>query len=113
MYVTDKLVRPLTEAKYLNADNVDRYRSIMRIFYENYEKLKYWMYQEEVYSAMIQDPYFSDYRLEQCQQDLNALTEWRNLVTIHYGGLFRCFLRMLCQIYKDIKVLIVDSVITF
>ena len=46
MLVTEKLTRPLTEAKYLNADNADRYRSIMRIFYENYEKLRYWMYQE-------------------------------------------------------------------
>ena len=68
MHVTEKLTRPLTEAKYLNADNVDRYRSIMRIFYENYEKLKYWMYQEDVYSQMIQDPYFSEYRMEQCHR---------------------------------------------
>ena len=82
MHVTEKIVKPLTEAKYLNADNVDRYRSIMRIFYENYEKLKYWMYQEEVYAEMIQDPYFKEYRMEQCQQDLNALTEWKNLNTI-------------------------------
>lgn len=82
MHVTEKLIRPLTEAKYLNADNVDRYRSIMRIFFENYEKLKYWMYQEEVYGEMIQDPYFSEYRMDQCQQDLAALTEWKNLVAI-------------------------------
>lgn len=82
MYVTEKQIRPLTEVKYLNADNVDRYRSIMRIFYENYEKLKYWMYQEEVYALMIQDPYFKEYKMEQCQQDLAALTEWKNLVTI-------------------------------
>lgn len=82
MHVTEKIIKPLTEAKYLNADNVDRYRSIMRIFYENYEKLKYWMYQEEVYAEMIQDPYFKEYRMEQCQQDLNALTEWKNLNTI-------------------------------
>ena len=82
MQVTDKLIKPLTEAKYLNADNVDRYRSIMRIFYDNYEKLKYWMYQEEVYAQMIQDPYFKDYRIEQCQQDLTALPECKNLVTI-------------------------------
>ena len=54
----------------------------MRIFYDNYEKLKYWMYQEEVYAQMIQDPYFKDYRMDQCQQDLTALTEWKNLVTI-------------------------------
>ena len=52
MHVTEKLIRLLTEAKYLNADNADRYWSIMRIFYENYEKLRYWMYQEEAYAEM-------------------------------------------------------------
>src|SRR5699024_5326794 len=82
MHVTDKLTRPLTEAKYLNADNVDRYRSIIRIFYENYEKLRYWLYQEEVYEEMRRDSYFADYRMEQCQQDLAMLTEWKNLNTI-------------------------------
>lgn len=56
MQVSDKLIKPLTEAKYLNADNVSRYRCIMRIFFEHYEKLKYWLYQEEVYEEMIQDP---------------------------------------------------------
>ena len=79
MEVTDKLLRPLTEVKYLNAENVDRYRCIMRIFYENYEKLKYWLYQEDIYEEMIRDPYFRNYRMEQCQQDLMALTEWKNL----------------------------------
>lgn len=82
MHVTEKLTRPLTEAKYLNADNVDRYRSIMRIFFENYEKLKYWLYQEEIYAEMVKDPHFNDYRMEQCQQDLNTLTEWKNLSAI-------------------------------
>ncbi len=82
MQVSDKLIRPLTEAKYLNADNVSRYRCIMRIFFEHYEKLKYWLYQEEVYEEMIQDPLFADYRPEQCQQDLAMLTEWKNLNTI-------------------------------
>ena len=69
MQVSDKLIKPLTEAKYLNADNVSRYRCIMRIFFEHYEKLKYWLYQEEVYEEMIKDPFFADYRPEQCQQD--------------------------------------------
>lgn len=82
MQVSDKLMRPLTEAKYLNADNVSRYRCIMRIFFENYEKLKYWMYQEDIYEEMIKDPYFADYRPEQCQQDLAMLVEWKNLNTI-------------------------------
>ena len=82
MQASDKLVKPLTEAKYLNADNVSRYRCIMRIFFEHYEKLKYWLYQEEVYEEMIQDPLFADYRPEQCQQDLAMLAEWKNLNTI-------------------------------
>lgn len=82
MQVTDKLTKALTEAKYLNADNVSRYRCIMRIFFENYEKLRYWLYQEEVYAQMIQDPFFADYKPEQCQQDLAMLVEWKNLNTI-------------------------------
>ena len=82
MQITEKLIKPLTETKYLNADNVDRYRCIMRIFFDNYEKLHYWMYQEDVYQEMIQNSYFADYRIEQCQQDLAMLTEWKNLNTI-------------------------------
>ena len=79
MQVSDKLIKPLTETKYLTADNVSRYRCIMRIFFEHYEKLKYWLYQEEIYEEMIRNPLFADYRPEQCQQDLTMLTEWKNL----------------------------------
>ena len=82
MHVSEKLTRPVTEAKYLNADNADRYRSVMRIFFENYEKLQYWMDMDDVHAAMTADPYFSDYRVEQCQQDLTMLVEWKNLTTI-------------------------------
>ena len=82
LQVSDKLLKPLTEAKYLNADNVSRYRCIMRIFFENYEKLKYWLYQEDIYEEMIKDPYFAEYKPEQCQQDLAMLVEWENLNTI-------------------------------
>ena len=72
MQVTEKLTKALTEAKYLNADNVGRYRCIMRIFFENYEKLHYWLYQEEIYDQMKADPFFADYRLEQCQPTLHS-----------------------------------------
>ena len=62
MQLSEKLLKPVIEMKYLNADNVDRYRSIMRIFYEQYEKLKYWLYQEDVYEQMTANDYFSDYK---------------------------------------------------
>ncbi len=82
MQVTEKLTKSITETRYLSAENADRYRSIMRVFYENYEKLNYWMYQEDVCDALKSDPYFSDYRPEQCLQDLNALVEWKNLIPV-------------------------------
>ena len=62
LQITDKLTKTLTEVKYLNADNVSRYRCIMRIFFENYEKLKYWLYQEDVYAEMKENEIFADYR---------------------------------------------------
>ncbi len=82
MRIDETLKKPMVEAKYLNVDNTDRYRPIIRLFYLNYEKLKYWMYQEEVYEELKQDPYFSEYTPEQCQQDLTALAGWGNLITI-------------------------------
>lgn len=51
-------------------------------FFYNYEKLHYWLYQEDVFEALKRDPHFEDYRMEQCQQDLAMLTEWKNLNTI-------------------------------
>lgn len=82
MKVSDKLLKPVMETKYLTVENTDRYRSIIRLFYLQYEKLKYWMYQEEVYEELKEDSYFANYTIEQCQQDLAALAQWKNLVTI-------------------------------
>ena len=82
MKIHEKLIKPVREAKYLDVETTDRYRSIAHSFYLNYEKLKYWMYQEEVYEELIEDPYFIGYTYEQCQQDLETLTKWGNLATI-------------------------------
>ena len=82
MRVQEKMKKPVLEAKYLNVENTDRYRPIIRLFYLKYEKLKYWLYQEEVFEELKEDPYFEEYTMEQCQQDLAALTSWGNLVTI-------------------------------
>ena len=56
MQVTEKLTKALTEAKYLNADNVGRYRCIMRIFLKIMRN-HYWLYQEEIYDQMKADPF--------------------------------------------------------
>ena len=82
MKLSEKITKPIIETKYLNVENTDRYRTIIRFFYEEYEKLKYWMYQEEVYEELVQHEYFNHYTMDQCQQDLSALVEWKNLMTM-------------------------------
>lgn len=82
MLISEKLLKPVMETKYLTVENADRYRSIIRLFYVKYERLKYWMYQEEIYEELKEDVYFSEYTVEQCQQDLASLVFWKNLLTI-------------------------------
>lgn len=80
--VHDKLLKPITEVSYLRAENVERYRVIIRYFYEEYEKIHYWIFKEEVYEMMVQTGLFSEYTLELCQSDLDALTNWKNLTAM-------------------------------
>ncbi len=82
MELSDKILKPVMETRYLSVENTDRYRTILRFFYLNYEKLKYWLYQEDVYKELHSHEYFAEYTMEQCQQDLASLVGWKNLVTI-------------------------------
>lgn len=82
MQITEQLQKPLREANYLNVENTDRYRPILRLFYLKYERMKYWLFQEDVYEELKKSPYFANYTMEQCQQDLTTLTEWGNLTTL-------------------------------
>ena len=82
MELNEKLIKPLMETKYLAVENTDRYRPIIRFFYLEHEKLRYWMYPEEVYEELHKEEYFKDYTEEQCRQDLEALTRWGNLSAI-------------------------------
>lgn len=40
MKIQEKMRKPMMEAKYLNVENTERYRPIIRLFYLKYEKLK-------------------------------------------------------------------------
>lgn len=82
MIINKTLLRPVMEARYLAVENTDRYRSIIRLFFIYYEKLKYWLYPEEVYEELHSHAYFAEYTREQCQQDLEALVQWKNLLNM-------------------------------
>lgn len=78
----NKVMKQITESKYLSAENAWRYRAIMRCFYMNDQKFKHWMSKEDVYESIIENPIFSQYSLDMCKQDLDALTEWGNLSAV-------------------------------
>lgn len=80
-YLNMELLKPLDEARYLTAENASRYRVIMRFFYEEHQRLRYFMHKEDVYRYMKQFEMFSDYTPEKCEQDLNALVQWKNLIS--------------------------------
>lgn len=82
MIINDKLTKPITEVNYLRAENVERYRIIIRYFYQEHEKIHYWLHKEDVYAKLCETGLFPNYTLEQCQSDLNQLSEWKNLTAI-------------------------------
>jgi uncharacterized protein (TIGR02677 family) len=79
MQITEALTKKITETSYLTAINADRYRVMLRYFYEEYEKIHYWLNKEEVFAMMQSTGLFPDYTINQCQLDLQALLDWGNL----------------------------------
>lgn len=79
MEVYEKLIKQIPETKYLSTENSYRYRPIMRCFYHHYEQLEYWLYKEDVYNELKDNYIFKDYTIEECERDLETLTEWLSL----------------------------------
>ncbi|MDQ8735042.1 TIGR02677 family protein [Paenibacillus sp. LHD-38] len=79
-------LRGIPELKYVNADNVVRYRAIMRYCYQEYKRLRYWLKPEDVHEALVVWQVWPGYTLEMCQHDLDQLVEWNNLTARHDGG---------------------------
>ncbi len=80
------LNKPIVETAYLTAQNVHRYRTILRHFYRNHQQLNYWLTLEEILSFITSEPPFATYNREQCEQDLNALVGWKNLLATQDVG---------------------------
>ena len=76
----EQLLKPIFEVSYLTAGNAWRYRAILRYFYDQHERLRHYLFPEEVLEHLRQSPYFHDYSEDQLQQDLNQLVEWKNLI---------------------------------
>lgn len=77
--ITSKLTKQIDEMRYLTVENAWRYRSILRYFYLQSEKMKYWLYKEDIYEALKINDEFKEYTMEMCRQDLDVLLSWKNL----------------------------------
>ncbi len=82
----EQLLKPIVEANYLVASNAWRYRAILRYFYLQHKKLRYYLFHDEIYEHLLSKPYFADFTEEQLEQDLNQLIEWKNLIPRQDAG---------------------------
>ena len=82
MEVNERLSKKIVETSYLTAENTKRYRPIIRYFYEQYEKINYMLYKEDVFNELQGKVNFENYTIEMCENDLNSLVNWGNLTAL-------------------------------
>lgn len=82
MKIDSKVKKQVDETKYLSTDNTWRYRSIIRIMYNSYEKMKYEFYKEDIMDKIKEYEDFSEYTMDNLKGDLDSLTNWKNLLAI-------------------------------
>lgn len=72
-------LRKVAEAAYLTADNHSRYRMILRYFFIQHERMRDFIFPEEVYQYIKEKEGFETYEEDSLHQDLNQLVTWGNL----------------------------------
>ncbi len=76
-------LQKISETSYLTAENAERYRCIMRVFYNAYEQMNFQLYKEDVLERLQKEyPDRPDVSEDQIKLDLSQLVTWKNLVAI-------------------------------
>lgn len=76
------LLENIPETRYLSADNYPIYRTIMRIFYLEHQKMHYQIDRDTVLSLLQRQARFARHTPEQLTLDLQQLVNWKNLTPI-------------------------------
>lgn len=71
----------LNEASYITAENYQRYRLIMRYFYEQHRSMNDLLYRKNILKYIQEEVGFANYQEKELDQDLNSLISWGNLET--------------------------------
>ena len=73
-------LKRVQETTYLNADRTWSYRTILRYFYIQHERMQEFLFPEEIFAHLKGLSEFRDYTEDQLHQDLAQLVNWNNLV---------------------------------
>ncbi|GAB6431097.1 hypothetical protein bcgnr5372_45700 [Bacillus luti] len=76
----DVTTKKVVEVSYLTAESSAHYRTILRYFYHQHERMRDFIAPEEILSHMRSIPAFSDYQEEQLHLQLAQLVKWNNLM---------------------------------
>lgn len=75
----DLLSRRIPETAYLDTENTYRYRAILNFFFIQHERLRHFLFPDEILAHLHQKPLFAGYTMDSLQADLKILVEKRNL----------------------------------
>lgn len=73
------MFKRVKEATYLTTENAWRYRAILRFFYIQHERMREFLFPEEIYDYVLQFNEFKNYTEDTLHLDLDSLVKWGNL----------------------------------
>ena len=73
-------MKKIIEASYLTADSAVHYRTILRYFYHQHERMRDFIAPEELLEYLRSIPAFADYQEDMLHQQLAQLVKWNNLI---------------------------------
>ena len=76
------ILKEIKETAYLSTTKSEQYRRIMRIFFNEYEKMNFHLYKEDILNKIEEFPEFENYTMEKLKSDLDSLVDWGNLIAI-------------------------------
>lgn len=77
-----EILNEIKEAKYLTVEKSSQYRRIMRIFFNEYEKMNFQLYQQDIFNKVKEFVEFENYDINKVKTDLDILTEYGNLIAV-------------------------------
>jgi uncharacterized protein (TIGR02677 family) len=78
--MVENTMKKVVEASYLTAEKAWSYRTILRFFFIQHERMRDYITPEEIYEYLTEIPEFQTYTEEQLQLDLAQLVKWNNLI---------------------------------